>query len=68
MLLTAESSPLFQNAVVPTNPTTTFSYSLLKHASALSTAQRQQIPLRLLNTTTQRQLLKSPLLNANIQR
>ncbi|KZV41831.1 hypothetical protein F511_36420 [Dorcoceras hygrometricum] len=27
-------------------------YSLLKHASALSTAQRQQILLRLLNTTT----------------
>ncbi|KZV25800.1 hypothetical protein F511_31698 [Dorcoceras hygrometricum] len=65
---TPESSSLNQNAVVPTNPTTTFSYSLLKHASALSIAQRQQISLRLLKTTTQRQLLTSPLLNANIQR
>ncbi|KZV22818.1 Cysteine protein [Dorcoceras hygrometricum] len=66
--LTAESSSLTQNAVVPTNPNDDVLAPATKHASALSTAQRQQILLRLLNTTTQRQLLTSPLLNANIQR
>ncbi|KZV26377.1 hypothetical protein F511_38039 [Dorcoceras hygrometricum] len=74
--LTAESSSLIQNAVVPTNPSDDVptnpnddvNYSLLKHASALSTAQRQLISLRVLNTTTQRPLLTSPLLNAGNQR
>ncbi|KZV40254.1 hypothetical protein F511_19390 [Dorcoceras hygrometricum] len=62
------SFQLIQTTTYQLIQTTTFSYSLLKHASALSTAQRQQISLRLLNTTTQRPLLTSPLLNANIQR
>ncbi|KZV47426.1 guanylate-binding protein 7-like [Dorcoceras hygrometricum] len=66
--LTAESSSLIQNAVVPTNPNDDVLAPATEHASALYNAQRQQISLRLLNTTTQRQLLTSPLLNANIQR
>ncbi|KZV36920.1 protein IQ-DOMAIN 1-like [Dorcoceras hygrometricum] len=43
--LTAESSSLIQNDVFQLIQTTTLSYSLLKHASALSTAQRQLILL-----------------------
>ncbi|KZV25164.1 WD repeat-containing protein 48-like [Dorcoceras hygrometricum] len=64
--LTAESSSPIQNAVVPTNPNDDVLAPVTEHASALSTAQRLQISLRLLNTTIQRQLLTSPLLNANM--